>query len=67
MPEIIIKWKLKHGKTRSEIEQNLLKEGWGSSLTEEQLDKCSFLEKKWKDQTGAEYSRIKTKDIYKVK
>lgn len=34
------------GRTRSEIETNLQKE-WGSSaLTEEQIDKCKFLEKK---------------------
>jgi hypothetical protein len=43
---IITSDKRKLGKTRSEIETNLRKE-WGSSrLTEEQIDKCKFVEKK---------------------
>jgi len=46
VPEIIIKWNKKHGKCRSEIETNLRKEGWGSSITAEQIDKCKFIEKK---------------------
>ena len=33
------------GKTRSEQEKNLRKE-WGSTLSDEQLDKCKYLEKK---------------------
>ncbi len=34
------------GRTRSEIEANMRKE-WGTSgLTDEQIDKCKFLEKK---------------------
>ena len=36
----------KFGKTRSEQEVNLRKEGWGSTITDEQLDKAKFLEKK---------------------
>jgi len=46
MPEIIIRWNKKHGKSRSEIETNLRKEGWGSSITPEEIDKCAFLERK---------------------
>lgn len=67
MPHIIIKWKPKHGKSRSEIEENLRKEGWGTSLTEEQIDKCKFLERKLEKQLGAKKSHIKTTIIDKVK
>lgn len=46
---IIIKGKQRLGKTRSQLETNLRKE-WGTScLTPEQIDKCSFVERK----TGA--------------
>jgi len=55
--EIIIKGRAKFGRTRSEQEQNLRREGM-SSLSDEQLDKCKFLEKKFKDQTGAKESQI---------
>ena len=35
------------GRTRSVQARNLKKEGWGNGgMTEEQLDKCKFLEKK---------------------
>ena len=44
MANIIIKGKTKFGKTRSEQEKNLRKEGM-CALTNEQLDKCRFLEK----------------------
>jgi len=49
--EIIIKDEVKLGKTRSEQEQNLRKE-WGPTITDEQLDKCKFLERKLKEKTG---------------
>lgn len=35
----------RYGKTRSEQEGNLRKDGMGS-LTDEQLDKCKYLERK---------------------
>ena len=57
MANIIIKNKTKFGYTRSEQEANLRKEGM-RSLSDEQLDKCKFLEKKFKDQTGAKESQI---------
>jgi len=66
MPHIIIKWKPKHGKCRSEIEKNLRKEGWGSSLTEEQIDKCAYLERKAKEKYGLTESSMRTKNIDKV-
>lgn len=55
--EIIIRGKAKFGKSRSEHEENLKKEGWGGSLDEGQLDKCKFLEKKAKEKFG-------TKEIF---
>jgi hypothetical protein len=49
---IIIKGKSKFGRTRSEQESNLRKEGM-SSLSDEQLDHMKFVEKKLKDNTGS--------------
>ncbi len=46
---LIITSKNKHrhmGSTRSQIETNLKKDWGSSSLTEEQIDKCKYLEKK---------------------
>ena len=57
MANIIIKNKTKFGYTRSEQEQNLRREGM-RSLSDEQLDRCKFLEKKFKDQTGAKESHV---------
>lgn len=54
MVEMIIKWNKTHGKKRSEIETNLRKEGWGSSITEEQIDRCKFIEKKIKETYGTD-------------
>ena len=50
------------GKTRSEQEKNLRKEGWGKSLTDEQLSKCKYLEKK----TGMKYGVLSQPVINKV-
>ena len=61
--QIIIRGKHDHfGKTRSEQEENMRKE-WGSTLTDEQLDKCKFLEKKIKDKTGQKKNFIRGQDI----
>jgi hypothetical protein len=57
MANIIIKGKTKFGYTRSEQEQNLRRDGM-RSLSDEQLDRCKFLEKKFKGQTGAKDSNI---------
>jgi len=40
-----------YGKTRSEQEKNLQKD-WGGSMSEEQLDKMKFFEKKRKEKFG---------------
>ena len=53
--EIIIRGKNeqhKLGKTRSEQETNLRKE-WGFTMSDEQLDKCKWLEKKKKEVDGS--------------
>jgi len=53
--EIIIKGKDEHhkfGKTRSEQEENMRKE-WGMTMTDEQLDKLKFLERKKKELDGS--------------
>ena len=57
MANIIIKGKTKFGYNRSEQEANLRKEGM-SSLSEEQLDKCKYIEKKQRDIFGLKESFI---------
>ncbi|HEY4761689.1 MAG TPA: hypothetical protein VIH42_14005 [Thermoguttaceae bacterium] len=64
---IIIKGKHDHfGKTRSEQEANMRKE-WGTTMSDEQLDKLKFLEKKVKDKSGSKKNFITGIDIDKVK
>lgn len=67
MANIIIKGKSNFGKTRSEQAENLQKEGWGQGLTDEQVDKCKFLERKIKEATGAERTRLLQHQIDAVK
>jgi len=52
MANIIIKGKAKFGRTRSEQETNLRKEGM-RSLSDEQLDRVKFLEKRVKNEQGS--------------
>jgi len=56
----------KFGKTRSEHEENMRKE-WGQTMTDEQLDKLKFLEKRIKEDTGSKKNFITGIDIDKVK
>ena len=64
---IIIKGKRDHlGKTRSEQETNLRKE-WGSTITDEQLDKLKFLERRIKQSSGQAKNFIRGQDIDKIK
>lgn len=67
MANIIIRKPDSFGKTRSEQEGNLRKEGWGKTLTDEQLDKCKFLERKLKEKYGVDKNFLKPGDIDKVK
>ena len=55
-----------YGKTRSEQEKNMRKE-WGSTMTDEQLDKVQYLERKIKEKTGQKKNFIPGQDIDKIK
>jgi hypothetical protein len=55
--EIIIRGNTKFGKTRSEQEANLRKEGM-KSLSDEQLDRVKFLERKVRESTGSKENTI---------
>lgn len=64
---IIIKGKPdRFGKTRSEHEKNLRKE-WGSTMSDEQLDKLKYLERKVRDSSGSVKNFIRGQDIDKVR
>lgn len=54
------------GKTRSEQEENWRREGY-QSMTDEQLDKLKYLERKIKEKTGQGKNFIRGQDIDKVK
>lgn len=54
------------GKHRSEQEENIRKEGM-RTMTDEQLDKCKFVEKKCKEILGASKSFFDKSEIDKVK
>jgi hypothetical protein len=64
--EIIIRGKTKFGRSRSEREDNIRKE-WGRTMTDEQLDKVKFLEKKSKEIIGAETTNFTPSDADKIK
>ena len=67
MANIIIKGRSDSlGKTRSEHEENLRKE-WGSTMTDSQLDKLKYMERKIKAETGQTKNFIKGQDIDKVR
>ena len=64
---IIVKGKHDHfGKTRSEQERNMRKE-WGQTMTDGQLDKLKYMERKYKDVTGSKKNFIKGQDIEQVR
>ena len=66
MANIIIPKPDRLGKTRSEHEENLRKE-WGKTMTDEQLDKLKYVERKVREKTGREKIFIRGQDIDKVK
>ena len=66
MANIIIPGHDKFGKTRSEHEDNLRKE-WGHTMTDEQLDKLKFLERKRKDKLGMNKQFTRLIEVDKVK
>lgn len=55
------------GKTRSEHERNMRREGWGKTMSDEQLDKCTFLEKQTKEKLGMNNSLLDKSQIDRVK
>jgi hypothetical protein len=63
---VIIKKPDSLGKTRSEHEENLRKE-WGRTMTDEQLDKLRYMEKRIKDKTGKDKCFITGNNIDKIK
>lgn len=65
MVEIIIRKPGSFGRNRSEQEKNLRNEGM-ASLTDEQLDKCKFLERKVEKSTGAKRTHFKHIHVDKV-
>ena len=60
--QVIIKGKTKFGKTRSEQETNLRKEGF-VSMSDENLDKCKWLEKKLKEKHGSNTNFLRQTEI----
>jgi hypothetical protein len=56
----------KFGKTRSEQETNMRKE-WGRTMTDEQLDKLKYAERKIKEKTGMKKNFITGIEIDNVK
>jgi hypothetical protein len=64
---LIFKWKGTGLKVRrSDKEKTLQKEGWGSSLTEEQMDKLDFAERKLANEGRDHPLFLRGKDIDKV-
>ena len=63
---IIIKGKTKIGKVRSEQEENLRKE-WGPTMSDEQLEKMKFIEKRVKEKTGSDSNFVGTNETDEIK
>ena len=63
MANIIIKGKSKYGKTFSEIESNLRKDGQ-SSMSDDQLARCKYLEKVAKNKYGYKDGLLDAQAIY---
>ena len=66
MANIIIPKGDKLGKTRSEHEINMRKE-WGSTMTDAQLDKLKYIERKAKEKLGSSKNFVSLIDVDKVK
>ena len=66
MANIIIPRHDSFGKTRSEHEENLRKE-WGRTMTDGQLDKLKYMERKYRERTGSKKNFFRGNDIDRVK
>lgn len=63
MANIIIKKPDSFGKTRSEQEENMRKE-WGGTMTDSDLDRLKYVEKKYKERTGSAKNFIPGDKVY---
>ena len=63
---LIFKWRGNLKVRRSDKEKILQKEGWGSSLTEEQMDKLDFAERKIAREGVENPLFLRAKEIDKV-
>jgi len=61
---IIIRGKSSFGKTRSEQEANLRKEGY-VGMSDENFDKCKWMEKQIKDKYGSGENFVRQTDLPK--
>jgi len=66
MANIIINKPDSFGRTRSEQEENM-REEWGGTMSDEQLDKLKYLERKIKEKTGQSKNFIPGHEIDRVK
>jgi len=64
--QIIIRGKTRYGRTRSEQETNLRKEGY-VGMGDENFEKCKWMEKKVKETTGSDQNFLRQTDINQVK
>jgi len=64
--QIIIRGKTNFGKTRSEQEKNLRKEGY-IGMSDENLSKCEWVEKKLKEINGSQNSFLRQADLSEIK
>lgn len=64
--QIIIRGKTKFGKTRSEQEKNLRKEGY-VGMSDENLEKCEWTEKKLKEISGSQNGFLRQADLSEIK
>ena len=65
---IIVKDSKPKGQTRTHTDRELQSAGWGSSFkSEEDADKCAFVERKLKKELNADNSRVIAAVINRVK
>lgn len=64
--QIIIRGKTTYGKTRSEQESNLRKEGF-KGMSDENYEKCKWAEKKIKETHGSTENFLRQTDLSTVK
>lgn len=64
---IIIKDGKPRGKTRTALDREFIDRGWGSSFkSEEDADKCAFVERKLKKDLGSDDAQVPAKVINRI-